>query len=215
MNTTDRDASTSERTPRGEGWQATRKCVLERDGFECRFCGVSNDVHKNQHGRELSAHHIIPKNEGGPDDTKNLITVCQSCHRTLEATHAKALVQLTDGESAQTKAGVTFTVKRTYTEMEQLEKDLQEFVDGHPTFRERFKINTRDNNEGASSVTSSTLQKMIGGVSSEWAFLVTWGFIRGLRTPVTDIENWVPEAYDEDALAESDLPTPADLPRRR
>jgi len=75
-------------------WRAVREDVLDRDGHACRFCGTTNEEHREEHGRGLHAHHIIPDGDGGPDSMRNLITVCQSCHRTLESTHARAISQL-------------------------------------------------------------------------------------------------------------------------
>jgi len=72
--------------------------VLDRDGYECRFCGMSNESHKDEYGRGLSAHHIIKNRSGGSNNRKNLITVCESCHKTLESTQADALERLQKNE---------------------------------------------------------------------------------------------------------------------
>lgn len=63
----------------------------ERDNWECRFCGVTNEQHKQEYERGLHAHHIVPSSNGGADSPENLITVCEGCHKTLEHTQAKAL----------------------------------------------------------------------------------------------------------------------------
>lgn len=78
----------------GVGWNSIRKDVLERDNRECRFCEITEGEHRSKYGRGLTAHHIIPERDGGPDTLGNLITVCQSCHQTLERTHAKAVFGL-------------------------------------------------------------------------------------------------------------------------
>ena len=52
--------------------------VFERDGWNCRHCSF----------RVVHPHHIIFRSQGGPDDMRNLITLCPSCH---EAVHAKNL----------------------------------------------------------------------------------------------------------------------------
>ena len=75
----------------GDRWRDVRETVLERDGYECRFCGTTNEEHLEEHDRGLEAHHVIPQADGGPDTPANLITVCISCHRTFESTHAKAM----------------------------------------------------------------------------------------------------------------------------
>jgi len=79
----------------GVSWDSVREGALERDSYECRFCGTTNDEHLEEHDRGLEAHHVIPQRHGGEDTLENLITVCQSCHRTLENTHAKAIAQMT------------------------------------------------------------------------------------------------------------------------
>lgn len=81
----------------GVGWASVREDVLERDSYKCRFCEISDEEHRSKYGRGLTAHHIIPRRDGGPDTLENLITVCQSCHNTLERTHAKAV----SGEGSQ------------------------------------------------------------------------------------------------------------------
>lgn len=68
----------------GVGWSSVREDVLERDNYECRFCHISEEEHRSKYDRGLSAHHITPRREGGADTLENLITVCQSCHTTLE-----------------------------------------------------------------------------------------------------------------------------------
>jgi len=55
-------------------WNALRQYVFERDFFTCQVCGVRFPKKK------LVAHHIIPKEDGGIDSAKNLITVCLDHH---------------------------------------------------------------------------------------------------------------------------------------
>lgn len=65
--------------------EETRQQVRERDDHKCRFCETEENLH---------THHIIPRSAGGSDDKENLITVCQSCHNTIESTQGKALKRL-------------------------------------------------------------------------------------------------------------------------
>jgi len=44
---------------------------------ECYKCGAS--------GCKLDVHHIVPISAGGTNDGWNLMTLCESCHRTVEA----------------------------------------------------------------------------------------------------------------------------------
>ena len=62
-----------------------RQKVRERDNNKCRFCETEENLH---------THHVIPRSVQGSDELSNLITVCQSCHNTIESTQGKALKRL-------------------------------------------------------------------------------------------------------------------------
>jgi DNA-binding transcriptional ArsR family regulator len=69
----------------GEGWDETkREMVRERDGYECRACGLSNDKALLNYSAKLHVHHIIPaKIIFDPEvrnSTSNLISLCPACH---------------------------------------------------------------------------------------------------------------------------------------
>lgn len=49
--------------------------VFMRDGFRCRYCGVSVDD-----GAILHADHVIPESKGGPTTMENLVTACIDCN---------------------------------------------------------------------------------------------------------------------------------------
>ena len=58
---------------KSQAWKNTRLQVLDRDNFQCRFCGSE---------KHLEVHHKIYSNGGA--DCKNLsdlITLCAKCHR--------------------------------------------------------------------------------------------------------------------------------------
>lgn len=55
-------------------WEALRLYVFRRDRYVCKICEAKYPV------RELNAHHIKPKEEGGVDSAKNLATICGNCH---------------------------------------------------------------------------------------------------------------------------------------
>lgn len=74
--------------------KSLREEVLERDGYECRFCGITEDEHKEKYNKSLSLHHIIKERDGGKTEADNLITVCKKCHMTLENTQADALSKI-------------------------------------------------------------------------------------------------------------------------
>ena len=201
-----------ERADRGGGWDATRRRVLKRDDHACRFCGVTDDQHRDEHDRGLHAHHIIPKNDGGSDDESNLLTVCCRCHRTLEETHAKAIGEIEEKQNAETiraKAAATYAVRHAWATAGTLDDDLAEFIDGHPTFRKEFGTFDENADTRPPCVESYTLRDMLGDVSSEWAFLVNYGYKVGQLDAAGYIEGWATsEAIDDDALAESELPDP-------
>lgn len=49
--------------------------VLQRDGFTCRYCGGRPPAVK------LHVDHIVPRAQGGSDDTENLIAACNVCNQ--------------------------------------------------------------------------------------------------------------------------------------
>lgn len=69
---------------RGSNWHIQRYLARERDNNTCQHCGITRD----QIGRELDVHHIIPFRHF--DDYRianalpNLITLCGSCHMRAE-----------------------------------------------------------------------------------------------------------------------------------
>jgi 5-methylcytosine-specific restriction endonuclease McrA len=52
-------------------WLKVSRAVKKRDGYRCRRCGAR---------RQLSAHHIKPRAQGGTDSLRNLLTLCAACH---------------------------------------------------------------------------------------------------------------------------------------
>jgi 5-methylcytosine-specific restriction endonuclease McrA len=59
-------------------WAQIRIQTLFRDRFTCQAC------RNRLPNKELSAHHILPRNEGGSDSPRNLITLCHPCHDAVE-----------------------------------------------------------------------------------------------------------------------------------
>ena len=49
--------------------------ILKRAEKECQLCGWKES--------SCDIHHIIPRKEGGSDESTNLIVVCPNCHRIL------------------------------------------------------------------------------------------------------------------------------------
>lgn len=61
-------------------WDQRRKAVYQRDGYQCQNCGSAGGPKGN---KELHAHHIVPKAQGGTHKKSNLITVCKDCHNSI------------------------------------------------------------------------------------------------------------------------------------
>lgn len=72
----------------GETWPEQREKALERDGYECRGCGLSNEEHLEKYSRSLSVHHVVPVDEyddvADAHTLENLVSACKSCHRRFE-----------------------------------------------------------------------------------------------------------------------------------
>jgi 5-methylcytosine-specific restriction endonuclease McrA len=57
-------------------WRKLRKFVLERDGYTCQKCQAKDKI--------LHVHHKKRRFVGGSDTEDNLISLCNSCHKTIE-----------------------------------------------------------------------------------------------------------------------------------
>ena len=70
-----RENATAKRTygPYDYAWKMLSKRMCEV-GL-CRRCGSRENLH---------VHHIIPTKEGGTRDSKNLVVLCNSCHKIVE-----------------------------------------------------------------------------------------------------------------------------------
>jgi hypothetical protein len=63
------------------GAQPWGKIAEEYRGECCELCGTDETVD----GREFPVHHLVPIMSGGTNDPELLMTLCTSCHRTVEA----------------------------------------------------------------------------------------------------------------------------------
>jgi len=75
-------------------FRRTRKRALQEHNHQCAFCNISDDEHREEHGRGLDVHHIVPRSAGGSDNVSNLIPVCRSCHSQIEHTQGKGIKEL-------------------------------------------------------------------------------------------------------------------------
>lgn len=62
-------------------WLWIRQIVLKRDNYKCRLDNDDNFKSRQEHWAETEVHHIIPRKDGGTDNFKNLLTLCEPCHR--------------------------------------------------------------------------------------------------------------------------------------
>lgn len=60
-------------------WRRLKQQVFNRDDHRCQRCQKQYRI-----SRPLGAHHIIPRQAGGPDEMENLITLCHPCHNHVE-----------------------------------------------------------------------------------------------------------------------------------
>ena len=65
----------------GDDWNKIRLTVYKRDDYKCQECGITMSETKKAH----HVHHIKPFLDSGDNSLKNLITLCPSCHRKIEA----------------------------------------------------------------------------------------------------------------------------------
>ena len=81
----------------GPNWPEQREKTLERDNHSCQECDMTRDKHYQNYDEDLHVHHKVPRrqiiNKEEPtieqselaNSLDNLVTVCKSCHRKLEA----------------------------------------------------------------------------------------------------------------------------------
>lgn len=60
--------------------ERTRYQVFSRDDFRCQACGRGV-----KDGVKLAIDHIVPVDWGGPNETSNLLTLCEECNRGKKA----------------------------------------------------------------------------------------------------------------------------------
>lgn len=74
---------------RGENWKKIAERARSRDGYRCQDCGMSQAECRENSGRDLDVHHIVPfhnwPNAKQANRMPNLVTLCASCHRIAEA----------------------------------------------------------------------------------------------------------------------------------
>jgi len=69
-------------------WNQQRRKAMERDGYQCVECGISNEEHKSRFDRQLDVHHRVPVRQFAKWDLPirdahsldNLVTYCRTHH---------------------------------------------------------------------------------------------------------------------------------------
>lgn len=64
------------------------KEIFRRDNYQCQSCRKRFAVN------DLSCHHIIPRDEGGDNNPRNLITLCKPCHDEVELADIRTLDEI-------------------------------------------------------------------------------------------------------------------------
>lgn len=77
---------------RGSRWRAARQTVLERQGFKCFSCGMSNEIHERQYKNGLHVHHRMPFRLAFDNSSDNLVAVCVKCHGVEERLTRRSLM---------------------------------------------------------------------------------------------------------------------------
>ena len=174
-------------------WDKIREKVLERDNYQCRFCEKTDSDHREEYGAGLDVHHIIPKNDGGKDKLQNLAALCRSCHSTLETLHGQAMAEIVEAEDHErTLRGLTETVDKYWGIWRANEELLWEFADENPIFAKEMGIVNETSDDNSPSVESRDLREKacdtVGPITSEWEWVVKFGYMRGVCDVVTSID---------------------------
>ncbi len=92
----------------GPSWVHQRRKALERDGYKCKACGLSEEEQRKKFDRGLHVHHIKPFREFNDhkkaNKLDNLITLCQECHYKWEGIPLKPQVVSIDHEPSTTRS---------------------------------------------------------------------------------------------------------------
>ena len=72
-----------------DNWDLIKLAVHTRDKMTCLRCEK-----QFKHERYLDAHHLMPRKEGGSDDVRNLITLCEPCHDYVEMMDLRTVTEI-------------------------------------------------------------------------------------------------------------------------
>lgn len=155
-------------------WDSLSKQTKERDNWTCQKCGDQGGPYGNA---TVSAHHMVPKSDGGKDKLDNLITVCHSCHEEEHGHHIPA------GSGSGTYYGTSDEyADTTVDQLSEVEDSLSETEDSpettadsavvesdHPTEKSKHVYSSENNYKPNSSIYESELPAWEGNSDSESA----------------------------------------------
>ena len=58
----------------GSSWMATRRRIMQRDGYACQCCGIVR--------MDNEIDHRVPLEQSGSNEDGNLWVLCTECHKT-------------------------------------------------------------------------------------------------------------------------------------
>lgn len=118
-------------------WHRVKQDVLKRDQYRCQSCGWTENTF---HGIDLHVHHINSVKDGGGNDPKNLVVLCNRCHNRV---HQNGPV---DGEYpaslAGDRGGTYFSSRDNYTPSEEGEQVVQVLQENGPTKKKHIQEHT-------------------------------------------------------------------------
>lgn len=91
-----------------KAWRLIRRRILKRDRYRCRVFDCSVTGAKN-----LSVHHITPRDEGGKDEDSNLITLCHKHHDEIELACVRQVLLIESWDSTDQLSAGSRNVTRT------------------------------------------------------------------------------------------------------
>jgi SPP1 gp7 family putative phage head morphogenesis protein len=77
---------------RGKEWDTVKLKARERDNFSCQECNMTESEHIEKYKQPLQVHHINPYRYSKDNSLDNLVTLCCVCHRRVEGTTNKEVL---------------------------------------------------------------------------------------------------------------------------
>lgn len=184
-----------------ERWTAIRVGILQRDNYQCRYCGK----------KAVTVDHVIPKSKGGTENSDNLVACCKSCN-SIKGTKSLDECGFTVKHLRDTSITPYIHISSSKDPPTPLENNPENgggswkiFFDSYPAHR-RAKRDEAAEEFRAINPDTKLLAKMLSTletmkVSEEWQ--------REEGRCVPGIQNWLKSRCWEAAEAEAELPPDA------